>query len=312
MIRAMFVAVASALVVVPILAILRTWPNPHWAIIRDATRRFIPPNARTERELEWIAEVETMRPTAAGRIWEALNIWLGAPNVGENDRQRLYISSQRDPGNLDLRLGVTQPLNRAAKRALDVSVTLLAMLVAAPLLLASAAAVMIETRGPAFQAHERIGRDGRTFRLWKLRTRALKPELEIANHLAASPDYTMAWATNHKHNSRFTRVGRILRRLSLDELPQLWNVLKGDMSLVGPRPILHAHIAQYGDAFKLYAITRPGVTGYWQISISRPVDAQYAQRAKLDSFYVRHWSVWFDVAVLLKTMTALLKRNRSN
>ena len=128
----------------------------------------------------------------------------------------------------------------------------------------------------------------------------------LAEHLARHPEARAEWRHSHKlrHDPRVTPVGRLLRRFSLDELPQLWNVLCGDMSLVGPRPIVAAEVAAYGEAFSLYTRVRPGLTGLWQISGRNAI--AFDERVELDAFYVRNWSVWLDLFILLRTGRAIL------
>ena len=124
----------------------------------------------------------------------------------------------------------------------------------------------------------------------------------------AIPRARAEWDASQKlvDDPRITRVGRLLRRTSLDELPQLWNVLVGDMSLIGPRPIVDAEIAKYGEAFELYTQVRPGMTGAWQVSGRS--DTSYAYRVDLDAGYVRNWSMWLDIEILLRTVSVVLRR----
>lgn len=210
---------------------------------------------------------------------------------------------------LEVRNELADPANRTVKRFLDVSAALVGGLVLSPVLLILAVVIRVESRGPLFFAHERIGRGGRKIRVWKFRTMVEDAKDALERHLDADPAARLEWEANHKlkDDPRVTRVGLFLRRFSLDELPQLWNVLKGEMSLVGPRPIVEAEVAKYADAFDLYSMVRPGMTGYWQISGRS--DTDYDQRVELDSFYVRNWSVWLDIVVLLKTVSVVLKRD---
>ncbi len=210
---------------------------------------------------------------------------------------------------LQVRNELASPFNRAVKRALDLTGVVVGGLLISPLLLALALAVVLDSRGPALFAHTRVGRNGRRVRVWKFRTMVADAATQLERHLAADPALRAEWEATHKlkDDPRVTRVGRFLRRFSLDELPQLWNVLIGEMSLVGPRPIVDDEVAKYRDAFDLYTMVRPGMTGYWQISGRS--DTDYDQRVELDSFYVRNWSVWLDVIVLIKTVSAVLKRD---
>ncbi len=130
----------------------------------------------------------------------------------------------------------------------------------------------------------------------------------LHRYLKTNPDLREEWKQNHKlrNDPRITPVGRFLRRTSLDEIPQLWNVLKGDMSLVGPRPIVDAEIVRYGSNFDLYMKVKSGLTGLWQVSGRN--DTSYEERVKLDTFYVRNWSVWLDLCILFRTIGTVLLR----
>ena len=127
----------------------------------------------------------------------------------------------------------------------------------------------------------------------------------MKNHLKANPDLAKEWRDRQKlqNDPRITKIGTFIRRTSLDELPQLWNVLRGDLSLVGPRPIVTDEIIKYGDAFDLYCRVRPGLTGLWQVSGRS--NLSYERRVDLDTYYIRNWSVWFDIYILAKTPCAL-------
>jgi lipopolysaccharide/colanic/teichoic acid biosynthesis glycosyltransferase len=153
-----------------------------------------------------------------------------------------------------------------------------------------------------FYGQWRIGYGGRRFRAWKFRTMVVNAEQQLEMHLANSPELRREWERDHKlrNDPRVTAIGRFLRKTSLDELPQLANVLIGQMSLVGPRPIVEEEIVKYGDAFRLYLRVRPGLTGLWQVSGRN--DTGYAQRVRLDMHYVRNWSPWLDIHLLARTI----------
>ena len=146
-----------------------------------------------------------------------------------------------------------------------------------------ALAIAIDSRGPVFFAHRRVGEARRTFRLWKFRSMVRDADALLERYLRQHPERASEWERTHKlkDDPRVTRVGRFLRKTSLDELPQLWNVLRGDMSMVGPRPIVAAEIAKYGPAFGLYSQVLPGLTGLWQVSGRN--DTHYGRRVELDS-----------------------------
>ena len=194
------------------------------------------------------------------------------------------------------------------KRAMDATASLAMLIVLGPLFLLLAALVQLTSPGQTFFGHTRIGRNNRRFRAWKFRTMVPNAQLRLEEHLRANPDAAREWAATQKlaRDPRVTRVGSFLRRTSLDELPQLWNVLMGDMSLVGPRPIVENEIERYGDLFHAYLQVRPGITGLWQVSGRN--NTTYAQRIELDAFYVRNWSLWLDLLILFRTFRVVARR----
>jgi Undecaprenyl-phosphate galactose phosphotransferase WbaP len=204
------------------------------------------------------------------------------------------------------RTGLLHPGAARAKRFVDVACGFAAALVALPLALAIAAAIALESRGPVFYRQTRIGRHGRRFQIWKFRTMVVNASEALRAHLDRNPADALEWLATHKlrNDPRVTRVGRLLRRTSLDELPQLWNVLRGEMSLVGPRPIVEEELPKYGAGFALYMQVRPGVTGLWQVSGRN--DTTYHQRVELDGRYIRAWTPLVDLRVLLKTAPVAL------
>jgi Undecaprenyl-phosphate galactose phosphotransferase WbaP len=211
-------------------------------------------------------------------------------------------------GGFEVHDGLMLARRRALKRMTDVAVSTLALALTLPLLLAIAMAVRCTSRGPALFGHRRIGRHGRPFVAWKFRTMRADADVVLREHLARDPAARREWERDLKlrDDPRVTRVGRWLRRLSLDELPQLWNVLRGEMSVVGPRPIVEKEVGLYGETFRLLALVRPGITGLWQVSGRN--DLGYEERVTLDRFYVRHWSTCLDVYILARTVVALLSR----
>ncbi len=196
---------------------------------------------------------------------------------------------------------LASPLNRTVKRVFDLLAVTLGGVLISPFLALLALAVYLDDPGPIFFGHTRIGRDGRTFKAWKFRTMTRDAETVLGRYLNEHPNLCAEWLATQKlqDDPRITRVGKWLRKLSLDEFPQLWNVFKGEMSLVGPRPIVEEEVAKYDADFDLYKMVRPGMTGYWQVSGRS--DTDYAYRVELDSFYVRNWSIWLDIVILLKT-----------
>jgi Undecaprenyl-phosphate galactose phosphotransferase WbaP len=162
------------------------------------------------------------------------------------------------------------------------------------------------SKGPVFYGHERIGEGGRTFRAWKFRTMVENADETLEQYLQADPSLQVEWATNHKlkRDPRITNIGKLLRQTSLDELPQIWNVIRGEMSLVGPRPIVRNEVIKYGEEFDLYRRVRPGITGLWQVSGRSKTT--YEERVTMDVHYVRNWSVWLDAYLLAKTVGVVL------
>jgi Undecaprenyl-phosphate galactose phosphotransferase WbaP len=194
------------------------------------------------------------------------------------------------------------------KRACDLTFTLLGGMICLPLVGLIALAIKFGSRGPIFFSHERIGRFGHRFEALKFRTMVTNGDEVLAAHLAANPEAREEWRRDHKlkRDPRITFIGGILRKTSLDELPQLWNVVRGEMSLIGPRPIVHAEISKYGDDFDVYLQALPGITGLWQVSGRN--DTSYRQRVSLDVEYVVTWSIWTDVMILLRTALVVVRQ----
>jgi len=204
------------------------------------------------------------------------------------------------------RTGLLRPGARNLKRILDVSAATLVGLAAAPLALAISLAIAFESRGPILFSQVRIGRGGRRFRIWKFRSMAVDADEMLQERLERNHADALEWLMTHKlrNDPRVTRVGRLLRRTSLDELPQLWNVLRGDMSMVGPRPIVEEEIPKYGAALALYTQVRPGLTGLWQVSGRN--DTTYRERVDLDCRYIRTWTLLEDLHVALRTVRVVM------
>lgn len=209
---------------------------------------------------------------------------------------------------LEAKNRLASPLNRSTKRAFDVAAVVLGGLAIVPLLAALAVAIRLDSPGPVLYRQQRVGRGGKAFRVWKFRSMVVDADARLAALLASDPRARAEWDATQKlvRDPRVTRVGGLLRRTSLDELPQLWNVLMGEMSLVGPRPIVEAEIPKYGEAFDMYTQVRPGLTGVWQVSGRS--DTSYAYRVELDAYYVRNWSVWLDFDVLVRTFAVVVRR----
>jgi len=211
---------------------------------------------------------------------------------------------------LHVRNNLSRVPSRIAKRLFDIVGSFVLLLALSPLLILIAWLVKGADRGPSFFIQPRVGRNGREFDCIKFRTMRPQAEEVLATWKRNnSPEYQSYVNSNFKlaNDPRATPIGRWLRRTSLDELPQLLNVFAGDMSLVGPRPLLAREVSYYGSAIKLYNQTRPGITGLWQISgRSRTT---FDDRIASDVWYIRNWSFWYDLAILLRTADVLLRRD---
>ena len=194
-----------------------------------------------------------------------------------------------------------------AKRTFDLAI--------ASLILAACSWVMLYfwwvirmSGGPALYGHQRVGRHGVAFTCYKFRTMVGDAGAVLDAHLAANAEAAAEWQRDFKlrHDPRVTRIGGFLRRTSLDELPQLWNVIKGEMSLVGPRPVVAAELDRYGPFLRCYLDARPGVTGLWQVSGRS--DTGYARRIELDVWYARNGNSWTDMAILVRTLKTVFVR----
>ena len=195
---------------------------------------------------------------------------------------------------------------KVMKRCLDLVLCTVLILLLLPLCLIICVAIKLSSRGPVLYGHARHGRDGKSFRALKFRTMVPNADTILETHLASSPEQMVEWRVYHKlkRDPRITRVGRWLRRYSLDELPQLLNILAGDMSLVGPRPIVASEIERYAGSYRLYTRVPPGLTGLWQVSGRN--NTTYEQRVAFDDYYIRNWSIWMDLYILARTFLAVL------
>ena len=192
------------------------------------------------------------------------------------------------------------------KRAMDILLCAAGSVILLPLGLLLALAIRLDSPGPVFYRQRRIGREGREVRIFKFRTMVANADAVLEEVLAHNPDLKEEWERDQKlkHDPRITRVGRFLRKVSLDELPQLINVVTGDMSLVGPRPIVASEVQKYGPVYEEYCMVRPGITGLWQISGRN--NTTYAERVAYDHYYINNWSVWMDLWILAKTVPVVI------
>jgi undecaprenyl-phosphate galactose phosphotransferase len=232
--------------------------------------------------------------------------WLGLPSSTLTPHHFMMqdVMMLHDTNRLKL------PLPRVIKRVVDVVLAGTALLVLAPLFVVIAAAVRRDG-GKAFFKQARVGRNGQLFECYKFRSMRADAEAVLAEYLAEHPEAAEEWAKYQKLKTdvRVTKFGQFIRRASLDELPQLINVLKGDMSLVGPRPCMPGQEDLYAEDFSFYEAVRPGITGPWQVSGRNRLT--FKERVHLEAWYARNWSLWLDIVILLKTVPTLLRRGQS-
>ncbi len=199
------------------------------------------------------------------------------------------------------------PVGGSAKRAVDIVISSVALVALTPIILMIAALIYVSMGRPIFFAHERVGYNRIPFRCYKFRSMVSNSKEVLARHLAENPEAAREWADTRKlkDDPRVTSLGRFLRKSSLDELPQLFNIVKGDMSCVGPRPVVSDELEKYGCSDRDYMNARPGLTGLWQVSGRS--STSYISRVCLDRIYCRRWSLNMDFLILFKTIPAVLK-----
>ena len=207
---------------------------------------------------------------------------------------------------LNLRNNLSRAYNRIFKRIFDLTLTIIGGIIISPILLGIAIATCISNRGGIIFSHKRVGMYGKTFYCYKFQTMVKNADKVLEKYLAENPAARREWEATFKltNDPRVTKLGNFLRRTSLDELPQLWNVILGDMSLVGPRPIIEEEVPRYGKNIREYYMVLPGITGMWQVSGRS--DTTYPERVAMDTWYVRNWSVWIDIMYLFKTVKAVI------
>lgn len=203
---------------------------------------------------------------------------------------------------LSIRNNLARRRNRLAKRVFDLVATIGGGLLILPILLVLAVLVGIDNKGHIIFAHRRVGQNGKLFPCYKFQSMVPDAQERLKEYLAKNPEARKEWEESFKltNDPRVTKLGAFLRKTSLDELPQIWNVLMGDMSLVGPRPIVTKEIERYGDYIREYYMVPPGITGMWQVNGRS--DTTYEERVAMDTWYVRNWTVWIDLVYLFKTV----------
>jgi len=197
--------------------------------------------------------------------------------------------------------------NLVMKRALDIFIVCIGGLILLPFLLLIALIVKVSSPGPALYGHRRMGLGGKQFKALKFRTMVVDADKKLKELLDSDPELRKEWESNFKlkNDPRVTKIGKFLRRTSFDEFPQLINILKGEMSLVGPRPIIEAEMEKYGENYERIFSVKPGLTGLWQISGRSNTD--YLERIAYDTYYLQSWSVWLDLWILYRTPGQIIK-----
>lgn len=224
--------------------------------------------------------------------------WLGGASIQTYDFESLI--------GIEARRNIPGLPRRIVKRLMDIFLALTIGLFFLPLLLMITTLILLEGKGSAIYTQKRVGHKGKIFHLFKFRTMTPDAEKILADYLSKNPDAQDEW--NHsqklKNDPRITRVGKWLRRYSLDELPQLLNILRGEMSLVGPRPMMVDQMDLYGDQIEIYYSMRPGMTGLWQVSGRNNIT--FKERTRFDAYYVRNWSTWLDIYIIIRTFWVVL------
>lgn len=208
---------------------------------------------------------------------------------------------------LNTRNNLASWTNIVTKYIFEVLGGALAFILLIPIMLVIAAAIKIDSSGPIGYSHRRVGKNGKEFNCYKFRTMAVNADEMLEKMLAEDECLREEWERSFKlkNDPRVTRIGKILRKSSLDELPQIINVIKGEMSLVGPRPIVQEEVARFGDYAKDCLMVRPGMTGLW--ATSGRSDMEYEERAQMEAWYVHNWSLWLDISILFKTIASVFR-----
>ena len=212
----------------------------------------------------------------------------------------------------DEELQARSPVGGATKRLIDLVLSAVAIVLLLPTFAIVAGVIKLTSRGPVFFSHPRVGFGGKPFQCYKFRTMVCHSEAVLASLLASSPAAALEWSQSQKlkNDPRVTAIGRLLRKSSVDELPQLFNVVLGQMSLVGPRPVTQTELKRFGRSASKYLAARPGLTGLWQVSGRSSLN--YSRRVALDRYYVSNWSPLLDLKIVLRTIPALLKTSHTS
>jgi Undecaprenyl-phosphate galactose phosphotransferase WbaP len=226
--------------------------------------------------------------------------WIGSRGVNPYDLGGFL--------GLEVRHNLLNSWEQTIKRLMDITIVIIGSIIALPLFTFIALSIHFDSPGRVIYGHVRLGKNGKQIVVWKFRTMIENADEVLDEYLISHPDSLTEWTQSRKlkNDPRVTRIGKILRKWSLDELPQLWNVLRGEMSIVGPRPIVEEEVYQYSDCFNLYTRVLPGMTGLWQVSGRNEVN--YHNRVRFDEYYVRNWSIWLDLYIMARTFGVVISR----
>jgi exopolysaccharide production protein ExoY len=233
--------------------------------------------------------------------------WRVSTSAAEHQTESQFPhESGESTSNIVWLTGRERPVGGTTKRWFDISAAFAAILFLSPLFCIVSLAIKLSDRGPVFYRHRRIGLNGAAFDCLKFRSMVTNADEVLAHHLAANSEAAREWRETHKlkQDPRVTALGLSMRKTSLDELPQLLNILKGEMSFVGPRPIVTEEVPKYGTGIGHYLSTRPGLTGPWQVNGRNDID--YVTRVAFDREYVEAWSFSRDLAIIAKTAGAVI------
>ncbi|MDR2479580.1 MAG: undecaprenyl-phosphate galactose phosphotransferase WbaP [Treponema sp.] len=227
-------------------------------------------------------------------FFSVTNIWM---SVRDFDGVLGFVTSHK----------LKMPWNLSIKRFMDLAIVIIGGIIVLPLLLCIALLIKLSSPGPVLYGHKRLGKNGKHFTAYKFRSMVTDSAERLEQLLESDPDVRREWEATHKlrNDPRVTGIGKLLRRTSFDEFPQIINVLKGEMTLVGPRPIVDAEVKKYGEDFNRIFSVLPGLTGLWQVSGRS--DTDYNDRVFYDTYYLQSWSVWLDLWVLFRTVSVVMK-----
>jgi len=256
------------------------------------------PNISQRRLIELMESCE--------KVAETIRI---VPSMGSLFTTGVEIESMGDILSLSVPRNLMKPWNIFLKRSFERTLTLILVIILFPILLIIGLAIRIDSAGSVIFTHKRLGRKNIIFDFYKFRSMYLEGDLKLNKYLKENPQIQIEWKKYQKikgNDPRVTRVGRFIRKYSLDELPQLLNVLKGDMNLVGPRPYMPREKEKISKSYQIIARVRPGITGLWQVSGRNLLS--FKERLLLDEYYIRNWSLWLDIVILLKTIKVFCTR----